>query len=159
MAPKPVLGSKKGRLKQTAAPAGNELVLPQVHFFVRIAEGPLTLSPYQNIIFKKAQINKGQGYDVASGKFTVSVPGLYAFAVQYCVQANQAGYIDIVKQGTILQRSLSEKGGAGNQCVSMQAFTKAAISDQIWVRSAAFNSYLYDNSYLFTSFSGVLIHV
>ncbi|KAH3755707.1 hypothetical protein DPMN_190405 [Dreissena polymorpha] len=136
-----------------------ELVIPQVHFFVRITENPLTPSSEQIIIFKNAQINEGQGYDVASGKFTVSVPGLYAFVVQFCVGPSQSesGYIDIVKQGTILQRSLCEKS-VGYQCTSMQAFTRAAISDQIWVRSARFSSYVYDNTDMYTSFSGVLIH-
>ncbi|KAH3807427.1 hypothetical protein DPMN_135768 [Dreissena polymorpha] len=139
----------------------DQLVIPQVHFFVRIAEGPLTLSPGQDIIFKKTEINEGQGYDVASGKFTVSVPGLYAFAVQYCVDPHQGGYIDIVKQGTILQRSLSDKKSSNAyQCMFMQAFTRAAISDQIWVKSGTHSSsHLYDNSNMFTSFSGVLIHV
>ncbi|KAH3755662.1 hypothetical protein DPMN_190360 [Dreissena polymorpha] len=136
-----------------------QLVIPQVHFFVRIAEGPLTLSSGQNIIFTNAQINEGHGYDVASGKFTVSVPGLYAFAVQYCVQPNQYGHIDIVKQGTILQRSIFQKSSDAYQCVSMQAFTRAAISDQIWVKSGFSSSNLYDNENMFTSFSGVLIHV
>ncbi|XP_052216175.1 hemicentin-1-like isoform X2 [Dreissena polymorpha] len=136
-----------------------QLVIPQVHFYVRIAEGSSTLSPGQNIIFTNAQINEGQGYDVASGKFTVSVPGLYAFAVQYCVQPHLYGYIDIVKQGTILQRSMFERRSEAYQCVSMQAFTRAAISDQIWVKSGISSSYLYDNENMFTSFSGVLIHV
>ncbi|KAH3755705.1 hypothetical protein DPMN_190403 [Dreissena polymorpha] len=138
----------------------DQLVIPQVHFFARIAEGQLIISPGQNIIFTNAQINEGQGYDVASGKFTVSVPGLYAFAVQYCVRPNQNGYIDIVNQGTILQRSLFEKNSAGPKCVSMQAFTRAAISDQIWVKSGTVSSSdLHGNIYMFKSFSGVLIHV
>ncbi|KAH3755669.1 hypothetical protein DPMN_190367 [Dreissena polymorpha] len=135
-----------------------ELVIPQVYFNARSSNGGhFTLSPGQDIIFQSVNINEGQGYDVASGRFTVSVPGMYAFAVQFCVQATQHAYIDIVKQGTILQRSISQI--AGYHCMSMQAFTMAAISDQIWVRSADVTSYLYDDGNSFTSFSGVLIHL
>ncbi|KAH3755650.1 hypothetical protein DPMN_190348 [Dreissena polymorpha] len=134
--------------------------MPQVHFFARIREGQLRLSPGQDIILKTAEINEGQCYDVASGKFTVSVSGRYAFAFQYCVQANQNGYIDIVKQGTTLERSTFQTSNTGYQCMLMQTFTTAAISDQIWVRSAPdfSGSYLFDNMYTkLTSFSGVLM--
>ncbi|KAH3755664.1 hypothetical protein DPMN_190362 [Dreissena polymorpha] len=135
----------------------DQLVIPTIYFYARTAASS-TVS--QTVVYTAVEVNEGQGYDPATGRFTVSVPGLYAFTVQYCLSNMYEAWLEIVNKKKTLQRSSMKDKSGTYPCVSMQVFTKADVSDQIWVQSTSgSNSQLYTDSFRYTSFSGALIHL
>ncbi|KAH3807441.1 hypothetical protein DPMN_135782 [Dreissena polymorpha] len=140
----------------------DQLVIPTIYFYAR-APASLSLSTGQTVVYTTVEANEGQGYDPSSGRFTVSVPGLYSFAVQFCTENQKTAYLEIVNQYKTLQKSSFEDQNVnGNYLsVSMQVFTKADVSDQIWVKSSDFTTSAFQNDDVFrrNSFTGALVHV
>ncbi|KAH3869496.1 hypothetical protein DPMN_032665 [Dreissena polymorpha] len=137
----------------------DQLVIPVIYFYARLPAGSSSVSQGQTVVYTVVEVNEGQGYDSATGRFTVSVPGLYAFAVQTCIPAKQDIWLEIVNQNKTLQRASFNERSTAYPCVSMHVFTKADVSDQIWVKAAYSNSQLYSDAYRYTSFSGTLVHL
>ncbi|KAH3809766.1 hypothetical protein DPMN_138145 [Dreissena polymorpha] len=133
--------------------------ITNVLFYARTPKDA-ALKSSQIAIFNTVVVNTGQGYASDTGKFTAPDSGIYMFAVQYCTEANQWGCLEIVKNGTTLQNSVNQ-ADSNYACSSMQAFATVAVGGQVWVRGNGFggNCNLYEyKTYVWSSFSGVLIH-
>ncbi|KAH3807446.1 uncharacterized protein LOC127835606 [Dreissena polymorpha] len=126
------------------------------------------MSQGKDVIFTNVTVNEGQGYNRSNGRFTVSVPGLYVFTVQHCIQDAKYSGLEIVHQGKTLQRAVYQEGDlihscsyehidTVQSCSSMQAFTMAAMADQIWVKTTE-TCYFFEDYMRYTSFSSALIH-
>ncbi|KAH3846362.1 hypothetical protein DPMN_088663 [Dreissena polymorpha] len=59
------------------------------------------------VVYKTVRVNTGQGYDPATGMFTVSVPGLYVSTAQYTVQRSKYDVLAIVYQENKIEQSYS----------------------------------------------------
>ncbi|KAH3805419.1 hypothetical protein DPMN_133722 [Dreissena polymorpha] len=135
----------------------DQLKVPTIYFRARITY-TTTIQQYQDVVFPTVEVNEGQGYDPATGKFTASGPGMYFFSVQYCNQYKTPAYLEIVHQSKTIQKSSYYENSGNYPCVTMQASTSVALGDRIWVRATS-TSALYADSYRYNSFSGILIHV
>ncbi|KAH3807467.1 hypothetical protein DPMN_135807 [Dreissena polymorpha] len=106
-----------------------------IYFYARTpASSSLSLS--KTVIYTHVEVNDGQGYSSTNGRFTVSVPGLYAFTVQYCLNSGDQALLEIVDQKKTLQRAAFGDRGNNDPCVSMHVFTKDDVSDQMWVQTS-----------------------
>ncbi|KAH3805423.1 hypothetical protein DPMN_133726 [Dreissena polymorpha] len=131
-------------------------IIPTIYFYARLA---YNVNPSnQDVIFPTVTVNEGQGYNPGTGRFTVSVPGMYLFSVQMCVTNEKHCYLEIVQQGTTLQRSVFGDKSGYHSCVTMQAAAHVASGDQIWVRATS-SCYMTADSLRYNSFLGALIHV
>ncbi|XP_052217885.1 complement C1q and tumor necrosis factor-related protein 9A-like [Dreissena polymorpha] len=135
----------------------DELKVPTLYFCARITSSPTDLTSDQDVVFPRVEVNEGRGYDPSTGKFTASIPGMYLFSVQYCVNKVKNVHLEIVLKGKILQRSTFFDKHGLNPCVTMQVSSSVAMGDQVWVRSTGSSS-LYADEDEYTSFSGTLIH-
>ncbi|KAH3859895.1 hypothetical protein DPMN_102716 [Dreissena polymorpha] len=135
----------------------DQLNVPTIYFLARLTSDT-TIPTHQAVIFPHVEVNEGQGYDPATGKFTASIPGMYLFSFQYCNQYKQNVYFEIVHQSKTIQRSSYYENSGHYPCVTMQASTFVAMAEEVLVR--AFSTiFLSADSYRYYSFSGTLIHV
>ncbi|KAH3859893.1 hypothetical protein DPMN_102714 [Dreissena polymorpha] len=131
-------------------------IIPTI-FYARLASDANLVSN-QDVVFPTVTVNEGQGYNPGTGRFTASVPGIYLFSVQICVLYEKYAYLEIVQQGTTLQRSVFSDKSGHHSCVTMQAAARVASGDQIWLRATS-SCYFIADSLRYTSFLGALIHV
>ncbi|KAH3755667.1 hypothetical protein DPMN_190365 [Dreissena polymorpha] len=113
----------------------DKLVVPVKYFYVQTPAELTITTTGKDVIFTAVNVNEGQGYNRPNGRFTVSVPGLYVFTVQHCIQYARYSALEIVHQGKTLQRAVYEQSDNVHSCSSMQAFTMAAMAVQIWVKT------------------------
>ncbi|XP_052218356.1 uncharacterized protein LOC127835978 [Dreissena polymorpha] len=142
-------------IKKEAALLKDQLSIPTVYFHA-YTPADYSLDSGQDVVYTAVRVNEGQGYDQNTGRFTVSIPGLYAFTVHFCANPSQYAQLSIVRDGTAIQNSYFH-ATTGHQCVSMQAFYKLALSMKIWVEAYSTSS-LFNSGY-YNSFSGVLLHL
>ncbi|KAH3805375.1 hypothetical protein DPMN_133678 [Dreissena polymorpha] len=136
----------------------DQLKVPTIYFRARITASFTDLSGGQDVVFPTVEVNEGQGYDPSTGKFTASIPGMYLFTVQYCVNYNNYVRLELVHGGKTLQRSTHYDAPGAYPCVTMQASALVAMRDMVWVRTTD-SSKLYADSFRYNSFAGTLIHV
>ncbi|KAH3859890.1 hypothetical protein DPMN_102711 [Dreissena polymorpha] len=134
----------------------DQLKVPTIYFRARISA--TDLSGGHDVVFPTVEVNEGQGYDPSTGKFTASIPGMYLFSVQYCVNQKKDAGLEIVHQGKTLQRSHNYVRSDDYPCVTMQVSAPVATGHQVWVRTTIASN-LFNGSNAFTLFSGTLIHV
>ncbi|KAH3809847.1 hypothetical protein DPMN_138227 [Dreissena polymorpha] len=133
-----------------------QLTISSIYFHAfNVAEYSFDTS--QIVVYTTVRVNEGQCYDLKTGRFTVSVPGLYVFTVHYDVGPSARAYLAIVHQGAKKQESYIHHTSNDYESASMQVFIKVAKSDQIWVQAQQ-GSNLYSST-TYNSFTGVLIHV
>ncbi|XP_052233698.1 complement C1q tumor necrosis factor-related protein 3-like [Dreissena polymorpha] len=132
--------------------------IPQVRFHARLSDGHRSYTTNQDVVYSTVLINDGGGYSPTTGHFTAPVAGVYMFTVQYCPYSNKYAYLEIVHAGRDLQRSMHNgQEGATSVCVSMQAFTKVAMGDKVWVRAISSSEIYHFGSSRWNSFAGLLI--
>jgi len=121
------------------------------------AGGPsdVTLVKDQDIIFQQVTANEGNGYNAATGRFTCTVPGIYAFSLQHCVDRDRYSHVAIVKDGSIVMAGVAH-GETWYPCATVQAYVRLQAGEQVWAR-ATFESYLHDSGARMNALSGVLI--
>ncbi|KAH3689788.1 collagen alpha-1(X) chain-like [Dreissena polymorpha] len=147
------------QLKKETEILKDQLTIPFIYFHA-YTPADFSLDQGQGVVYTHARINEGQGYDPKTGIFTVSVPGLYLFTVQYCVYASTNAYFAIVHQGTRIQPSFTQYVTSNFATFSMQVFVRAAMSNQIWVESYHAKTQLSTCFFgVENSFSGALIHM
>ncbi|KAH3810086.1 uncharacterized protein LOC127836458 [Dreissena polymorpha] len=130
--------------------------VPHVMFHARqTTTGQRSYTTNQDVVFPTVLINDGGWYSPITGHFTASVAGVYMFMVQFCPYLHKWAYLEIVHAGRALQSS-GHKGEDVIVCVSMQAFAKVAIGDEVWVRISA-TSEIYHDDTRSTSYAGLLI--
>ncbi|KAH3814742.1 hypothetical protein DPMN_143252 [Dreissena polymorpha] len=143
------------QIKKETALLKDQLSIPTVYFHAHTA-ADLSLDSGQVVVYTAVRVNEGQGYNPSTGRFTVSIPGLYAFTVQYCAPSQKYAYLQISSNGTNIQNSYFHSTNS-HQCVSMQAFLKLTQSMNILVQSI--RSSMLDSIGSFNSFSGILLHL
>jgi len=121
------------------------------------AGGPsdVTLVKDQDIIFQQVTSNEGNGYNAATGRFTCTVPGIYLFALQHCVDRDRYSHVAIVKDGSRLMAGVAH-GETWWTCATVQAYVRLQAGEQVWAR-ATWESYLHDDGARMNALSGVLI--
>ncbi|KAH3814838.1 hypothetical protein DPMN_143351 [Dreissena polymorpha] len=144
------------QIKKETAVLKDQLSIPTVYFHAQYP-ADVSLDSGQVVVYSSVRVNEGQGYDQNTGRFTVSIPGLYAFTVQSCATSSKNAFLAIVRDGTEIQVAYFHTT-TDHQCVSMQAFVKLAPSMKIWVQSLGTSS-LTQIRDSFNSFSGVLLHL
>ncbi|KAH3812934.1 hypothetical protein DPMN_141377 [Dreissena polymorpha] len=112
------------------------LKIPTIQFRAKLASS-ITVNSGQDVVFARVEVNKGQGYDKGTGKFTASVAGLYNFAVHYCTQGSKCVAPEIVHNGKSLQSSYSYGADSIQDCSSMQAYVVMSMGDMVWARSTS----------------------
>ncbi|XP_052218005.1 complement C1q-like protein 4 [Dreissena polymorpha] len=135
-----------------------QLVIPTIYFYARTPES-YSVAEGQTVVYTAVEINEGQGYDPATGRFTAFVPGLYAFAVQYCMPYGKGVWLEIVNKKETFQRASFQDNNNNASCLSMQAFIKADVSDQIWVQALGNIELFNVETYRHSSFSGASVHL
>ncbi|XP_052217888.1 uncharacterized protein LOC127835483 [Dreissena polymorpha] len=58
----------------------DQLKVPSIYFLARITSDAY-IQTTQDVVFQTVEVNEGQCYDPATGKFTASVSGMYLFLV------------------------------------------------------------------------------
>ncbi|XP_052762383.1 heavy metal-binding protein HIP-like [Mya arenaria] len=136
---------------QTATP----LVFFNAHF-----PQTTSLSTGEVIVYKTVESNQGSGYSVTTGKFTAPERGLYLFFMHTCTSLTKYSYLQIVKDGSVLIKSVQYDKDAST-CSSSQVFVQLDVGETVWVQCSSGSSsrQLNENSsYRWTSFGGALIH-
>ncbi|KAH3809844.1 hypothetical protein DPMN_138224 [Dreissena polymorpha] len=110
----------------------DQLTIPFIYFHAN-SPADYSLDSGQDVIFTNVRVNEGQGYDTKTGIFTVSVPGLYVFTVQYYVGSSTSAGLAIAHRGIQIQANFMQLASGNYVTSSTQVFVRAAMSDQIWV--------------------------
>jgi len=118
-----------------------------------------TYSAGRIIKFSTVQLNVGNAYDVNSGVFTAPVSGLYLFTAQLCGHKGNHFYMEIVKNGNALQRSMVVHSGSF-QCCNADTVDVLAQGDTVSLKtptSASTTIILREDQNTWSSFTGALL--
>ncbi|XP_052761712.1 uncharacterized protein LOC128204337 [Mya arenaria] len=118
-----------------------------------------TLSKGEVIVYKTVKTNQGNGYSSTTGKFTAPARGLYLFFMHTCIAPNKTAYLQIVNEDSVLIASFHYDKTA-HTCSSSQAFVQLDFGETVWVQCSGGgpSRQLHEETYLWTSFCGALIH-
>ena len=109
------------------------------------------------IKFSNVQLNVGNAYDVNSGVFTAPVSGLYLFTAQLCVHKGNHIYMEIVKNGNALQRSLVESSGS-HQCCNADTVDVLTQGDTVILKASdTYTTIFTADLVMWSSFTGALL--
>ncbi|KAH3840940.1 thrombospondin-2-like isoform X2 [Dreissena polymorpha] len=130
--------------------------VPMILFRVR-SPSHIYTSQGANIVFSIIDINEGRGYDAESGQFRAPVNGTYSFIAQYCVAEQGFAQIELVKDGSSLQ-----KGGImaslTRHCADLHAMVFLHRGERVWIRST-FATHFSESLLAWSTFSGALYYV
>jgi hypothetical protein len=141
-----------------------------VHFYVTRNSSFKTIDT--PIPFELARVNEGNAMDLRSGKFTAPRPGIYFFSFAgvtslYDSSSSVGFYSRLYLNGNSIGRSfVHENNVPVDQFSSMsfQSTLNLKTGDQVWVQTYyssdlifGSNSYLYDDSYHSTHFTGFML--
>ncbi|XP_052761740.1 complement C1q-like protein 4 [Mya arenaria] len=149
-------------LEQTIAAFNDmkdQIATPLVYFNAHFPQ-TTSLSTGKVIVDKTVENNHGNGYSATTGKYTAPERGLYLFFMHTCTSSTKYSYLQIVKDGSVLIRSVQyEKESLS--CSNSQVFVQLDVGETVWVQCSSGSSsrQLNENSsYRWTSFGGALIH-
>ncbi|XP_052761739.1 uncharacterized protein LOC128204363 [Mya arenaria] len=157
-----IVSNSNTTLEQTIA-AFNDIkdqtATPLVYFNAHFPQ-TTSLSTGEVIVYKTVESNQGSGYSATTGKFTAPERGLYLFFMHTCTYSTIYSYLQIVKDGSVLIKSVQYEKDAATSS-SSQVFVQLDVGETVWVQCATggSTSQLDENhSYRWTSFGGALIH-
>ncbi|XP_052761584.1 heavy metal-binding protein HIP-like [Mya arenaria] len=156
-----VVTDSKNTLDHMNAASNNnqdQIVTPLVYFNARSPQTS-SLSEGEVIVYKTVNTNQGNGYSSTTGKFTAPARGFYLLLMHTCTPTNAHANLHIVKEGSVLMASIHYDKDQYT-CSSSQAFVQLNVEESVWVKCSSGGSSvkLYDDSFLWTSFGGALIH-
>jgi len=126
-------------------------------FFTADTPTSKTLTSGQDVIFQRTISNEGSGYNATTGRFTCTIPGLYLFTIQHCVETGRHSHMKIVKNDLrLMVGAVCGATGGPGPCTTVQAYVRLQAGEHIWAR-ASYASYLYDDVNRMNAFSGALI--
>ncbi|XP_060601240.1 complement C1q and tumor necrosis factor-related protein 9A-like [Ruditapes philippinarum] len=130
---------------------------PAIAFYAHYLNDLLLDTTDEILIFKKTFTNEGTGYDTSTGLFTAPVGGLYQFDVH--TYNRKYSYLGLVMEGDVIAAD-ANYGDANHGCNNFGAIIRLKSGAKVWIKStsSASNRQLYQDSYRFNTFSGLLVN-
>ncbi|XP_052762381.1 heavy metal-binding protein HIP-like [Mya arenaria] len=156
-----IVSDSNTTLEQTIAAFNDmkdQIATPLVYFNAHFPQ-TTSLSTGEVIVYKTVETNQGSGYSATTGKFTAPERGLYLFFMHTCTSSTKYSYLQIVKDGSVLIRSVQYENNAST-CSSSQVFVLLDVGETVWVQcsSGGLSRQLDEShSYRWTSFGGAII--
>ncbi|XP_060582857.1 uncharacterized protein LOC132739210 [Ruditapes philippinarum] len=136
-----------------------KLEQPPVAFYAHHLKDMLLDTTNEILIFEKTFTNEETGYDTSTGLFTAPVGGLYQFVVHTCAYKGKHSYLGLVLDDNVIAAD-SNFGDDAYGCNTFGAIVRLQKGAKVWVKSTApgSNRQLFQNSYRFNTFSGLLVN-
>jgi hypothetical protein len=140
-------------------PYSGKLEQPPIAFYAHHLKDMLLDTSNEILIFEKTFTNEGSGYDTSTGLFTAPVGRLYQFSVHTCTAIGKYSFLGLVMEGNIIAAD-ANFGDASHGCNTFGAIVRVKSGEKVWVKStsSASNRQLYQNTYRFNTFSGLLVN-
>jgi hypothetical protein len=145
-------------VKLTYDVISDQIVTPTVVFKARL--NVYTAAPVgQVIVFPVVLFNKGDAYSSQTGKFTATTNGTYLFTIALCVFHNKYLYVDIMVDGVSYSKTFIRDNDT-DDCDTADTVVVLKAGQSVWVQSSASASgnIIHHSSYIWNTFSGVLLH-
>ena len=110
----------------------------------------------QAIPFETMHTNVGEDFDVASGRFTCEIPGIYMFTFNFLTHTNDP-FVTLMKNDDKIN-SVYRQSETFHDMIGNAAVLQLATGDQVWLRYRYANKAVFSNDELYTTFTGVLLH-
>jgi hypothetical protein len=128
-----------------------------VAFTVGLTHLFLHAGPHQNIVFDHVETNIGNGYNSHHGVFTAPVSGVYLFYSSILSNNNGEVWCQIVVNGSY-KASIYTRGTDGRHDQgSLAIIVYLHQGDDVAVQNLANDHAIYSDSYIYSTFSGVLL--
>ncbi|KAH3733491.1 hypothetical protein DPMN_039919 [Dreissena polymorpha] len=126
------MGDLKSKQQEELATVKEHSAVPTVLFHTR-SPSSSSYSSGQDVVFKTILFNEGGGYDPTTGRFTVSVAGVYLFSAQVCTSGGKNAQFDVILDNKALQSSVHMDGQCVS-CTTIIAFARVTAGAKAWIR-------------------------
>ncbi|WAR16682.1 hypothetical protein MAR_031276 [Mya arenaria] len=129
---------------------------PTIAFEAKVLKD-LSVSSNTNLVFKEASFNHGNGYDVITGVFTCPLNDMYFFTSHLCSASSKYIGYNIVVDDAVHTNGIVY-GTNVQHCTSFDAIATLQVASRVLVKTNGYGSNFYQDSYMFNTFPGVLLH-
>jgi hypothetical protein len=140
------------------ATISDQIVTPTVAFKARL--NTHTAAPKgQVIVFPTVLFNEGDVYSRQTGKFTATTNGTYLFTIDICVYGSKYLFVDIMVDGKAYTKKYIEDTD-NVDCHTADTVAVLKAGQSVWVQPSDSSSgnIIYHSSFIWSTFSGVLLH-
>ena len=116
----------------------------------------LSSSTGQAVPFETMHTNVGEDFDVASGRFTCEIPGIYMFTYNFLTNTGDP-FVTLMKNDDKIN-SAYRQSESFHDMIGNAAVLQLVTGDQVWLKYGHPNKFLHSNSEMYTTFSGGLLH-
>lgn len=110
----------------------------------------------QALPFEQVHTNAGDDFDAGTGQFTCEVPGIYLFA--YSASTNTNSPVVCLNKNTVRINCVYRSTESRLDVITNTAVLQLSAGDTVWLWCRRSAEVIYSNEYLYTTFSGVVIH-
>ena len=110
----------------------------------------------QAVPFETMHTNVGEDFDVASGRFTCEIPGIYMFTYNFLTSTGDP-FVTLMKNDEKINSAYRDSESF-NDMIGNAAVLQLANGEQVWLQYRYANKQIHSNGNIYTTFTGVLIH-
>ena len=110
----------------------------------------------QALPFEIIHTNVGDDFNAALGRFTCDVPGIYMFTYNILTHTGRS-WIQLMKNDDRIN-SIYRSSETFHDMIGNSAVLQLATGDQVWLKCRIAGEKIYGDHYVYTTFTGVIIH-